>query len=122
MDPVTPVVGFFRHLADLAFWWQLYQEAAGAAFFPTIALGALGAFILVLWRSPKLPWFTGRLAALVLAGLLTLTGATVLIVAVTRATDAVRAPPTATSAPQRAPRGPGARSQTVVDQLMEHTP
>ena len=121
MDPVTPIVGLFQHLADLAFWWQLYQEAAGAAFFPTIALGALGAFILVLWRSPKLPWFTGRLAALVLAGLLTLTGATVLIVAVTRATDAVRAPPT-----PAAPRSAGARSQSAVDrefeQLMEHTP
>ena len=122
MDPVTPIVNFFQHAADLAFWWRVYREASGAAFFPTMALGGLAAIILLLWRSPKLLWFNGKLAALTLVGLLALTATTVIIVAVMRATQAIQAPSPSAVKTEPVARRRNAHSQTAVDQIMEHTP
>ena len=122
MDPVTPIVNFFQHAADLAFWWRIYREASGAAFFPTVALGGLAAIILLLWRSPKLPWFNGKLAALTLVGMLGLTVTAVLIVSVMRAVEAITMPVPAAIKAERTARASAARSQTALDQLMERTP
>jgi len=58
--------------AALAAVWDLYRRATGDSFLPTVALGVLAVLIVWGWRSPRLPWFTGRVALAVVAVLVLL--------------------------------------------------
>jgi hypothetical protein len=70
--------------AALGAVWDMYRRATGESFLPTVALGVLAVLIVWGWRSPKLPWFTGRVALAVVAVLVLLLTAVVLLVEIQR--------------------------------------
>ena len=68
-------------LGQAASAWDIFRRATGDAFLPTVALALLILLIVWGWRSPQLPWFTGRVALAMVVMLTVLLVVVVVLVA-----------------------------------------
>ena len=90
-------------LGEAAIWLRVLDVATGPAFFPLMGLLPLVALIVLAWRSPKLPWFGGT-AALMVVGLLCIVSVAALLVVVwDREMPRPHGAPAKSSAPKPAP-------------------
>lgn len=97
------ILGPLAKLGEAITWYKAFSLAVGEGFYATFALGALVAIIVLAWRSPKLPWFTGKVALALVVGLLAVATLAFLVVAYDREVQ----PHLGGETPRPAPAKPG---------------